>query len=725
MNPRPVTQQKARSYGQRPIPGPNLSHARIAEHLPFLCCLAALTGLVPAQALQLDETPKPLTGISIPVTPGLLDGPQPIVTDQAVAIQLGKALFWDMNVGSDGMACATCHFHAGSDPRTRNQLNPGSRHLNAASAQTFEPMASGSRGGVNYELRSDDFPLFRLQDPSDRKSKVVFSTDDVISSSGAFLADFQSPPSDGGGHDVCQPLDDPIFHSGSRNTRRVTTRNAPTVINAAFNFRNFWDGRANNLFNGESAYGPRDPKAGVWELKQGQLEKVGVLLPNASLASQAVAPPLDDREMSCQSRSFPALARKLLQRRPLDLQAVHPEDSVLAALRHPSGTGLNTFYADLIRKSFAARYWSANGSVALPPASGATYTQMEANFAFFFALAIQLYESTLISDQTPFDSPRDAEGYPRSFNAQQKRGLILFNKAECDFCHRGPTLSGAAHPAIYSDLKPGQPPKLVDRRVLNIERESKKVLTSLMDAGFANTSVVPTEHDPGLGARDPMGYPLSFSEQYVAELADSQQPMIDPVQIPAFNFSLRFRTGFQPSELIAPPLKHAFNTGEAEETFIPAPAIAREERQKTQHGRLATAVAGSFKVPTLRNVELTGPYMHNGGMKSLEEVIEFYDRGGNANNAEHFGTFVFPQHFTKADKADLLAFLLTLTDERVRWERAPFDHPALEVPHGLRPEDQASKDDLLHIPAVGRFGRSPEQGPLGSFASRLLQGSAQ
>src|SRR2546423_32650 len=39
------------------------------------------------------------------------------------AIQLGKALFWDMQVGSDGQACGSCHFHAGADIRSKNQLN--------------------------------------------------------------------------------------------------------------------------------------------------------------------------------------------------------------------------------------------------------------------------------------------------------------------------------------------------------------------------------------------------------------------------------------------------------------------------------------------------------------------------------------------------------------------------------------------------------------------------
>ncbi|MBI4266770.1 MAG: hypothetical protein HY668_00170 [Chloroflexi bacterium] len=40
-------------------------------------------------------------------------------------------------------------------------------------------------------------------------------------------------------------------------------------------------------------------------------------------------------------------------------------------------------------------------------------------------------------------------------------------------------------------------------------------------------------------------------------------------------------------------------------------------------------VDGAFKVPILRNVELTGPYMHNGGMQNLRQVMEFYRRNGD------------------------------------------------------------------------------------------------
>src|SRR4030042_5859052 len=48
------------------------------------------------------------------------------VVNRAAAIALGKALFWDMQVGSDGIqACASCHFQAGADNRFKNQINPG------------------------------------------------------------------------------------------------------------------------------------------------------------------------------------------------------------------------------------------------------------------------------------------------------------------------------------------------------------------------------------------------------------------------------------------------------------------------------------------------------------------------------------------------------------------------------------------------------------------------
>ena len=66
---------------------------------------------------------------------------------------------------------------------------------------------------------------------------------------------------------------------------------------------------------------------------------------------------------------------------------------------------------------------------------------MEANFAFFFGLAVQLYEATLVADDSRFD--RFQEGRIE-LTAQEKRGLDTFlNQGRCINCHGGPVLSNA------------------------------------------------------------------------------------------------------------------------------------------------------------------------------------------------------------------------------------------------------------------------------------------
>jgi len=95
------------------------------------------------------------------------------------------------------------------------------------------------------------------------------------------------------------------------------------------------------------------------------------------------------------------------------------------------------------------------------------------------------------------------------------------------------------------------------------------------------------------------------------------------------------------------------------------------------------AVTGSvndrarFKTPTLRNVELRAPYMHNGRFETLEEVVEFYNRGGDFD-APNKDPRIRPLNLTTEQKADLVAFLKRpMTDARVRSELPPFDRPQL------------------------------------------------
>jgi cytochrome c peroxidase len=73
----------------------------------------------------------------------------------------------------------------------------------------------------------------------------------------------------------------------------------------------------------------------------------------------------------------------------------------------------------------------------------------------------------------------------------------------------------------------------------------------------------------------------------------------------------------------------------------------------------------AFKVPTLRNVARTAPYMHNGVFASLEQVVDFYDRGGGLGIGASVPAQTLssrPLHLTPAERSDLLAFLRSLTD---------------------------------------------------------------
>jgi cytochrome c peroxidase len=639
------------------------------------------------------------------------------VKSRAWAIVLGKALFWDMDVGSDRQACASCHFHAGADDRVKNQFNPGFPITNDftfgdASGRT----GSGNKAGPNYTVVAGDFPLHRLSDPEDRKSAVLYDTNDRFSSQGTFNGAFVSTPIlPLLGTDRClvpDPATNP-FHVGSVFVRKVEPRNTPTMINAGFFFRNFWDGRANNIFNGVNPFGRRDPNAGIWvqipppmPYMPYSVQKVRVELENASLASQAVGPPLSDFEMSCAGRTFSDLGRKMLPRRALASQAVHPQDSVLGSYVLPP-TGLRFTYGQLVQNAFQDKYWAAT-----MPVSG-TFTQMEANFSLFWGLSIMLYEATLVSDEAPFDKFRgDALTPPNPYalTAQQQRGLDVFmTKGKCIACHKGPEFSGAA-----THLQPeNQEEGLVERMLMGDGR------VALYDNGFYNIGVRPSVDDLGVGGRDPFGNPLSFTEQYIDILRGRNVP--DRFQVNACTFAVPFTVDFPVLALTSPDCRGV--------PFAPADI-----------NRLRTAVMGAFKTPSLRNVALTGPYFHNGGQATLGQVVAFYNRGGDRIDVPGGDNTGIPSNLdadiqrlflTRQEQLDLVAFLESLTDRRVQCDQAPFDHPQLLVPNG-HPVDQftvvpdpaslgtRAVDSFRLIPAVGSSGLPGILQPcVGTFADVL------
>src|SRR4030095_6052703 len=129
-----------------------------------------------------------------------------------------------------------------------------------------------------------------------------------------------------------------------------------------FNHRNFWNGRAQPEFNGVNPFGSRDSNARVWYVGPLGPTQLDISIANASLASQAVGPPLNPVEMSAAGRTFPDLGAKLLALKPLGLPTVSPSDSGLGSLAAPAG-GLNTTYAALIQKAFQPRWWNSAKTV--------------------------------------------------------------------------------------------------------------------------------------------------------------------------------------------------------------------------------------------------------------------------------------------------------------------------------------------------------------------------
>lgn len=608
---------------------PRLS-IRVLSMLTLVFCGGAMAGTAPP-ALSTLKVPEP-------------SNLGEFVANKQVAIALGKALFWDMRVGSDAKtACASCHFSAGSDPRSKNQVSPG---FNGAGLSLLK------MGVVNYQFRPEDFPFHKLSDPSKASSSVVHSYSAVASSQGVFLEQFLSI-APGNAEDKRLVLPDPIFNVGGVNTRQVEPRRTPTNINAVFNLRNFSDGRAQTIFNGVSGDGKRDANARVHKNVNGYVQPVEITLNDSSLASQAMEPPGSAFEMSAAGRRFADIGRKMYALRPLAGQAVAADDSVLGPWSDGNGTGLAVKdYLVAIQAAFRPEWWNGTQQVKV---GGQNYSQAEANFSLFFGLAVQLYQATLVSDDARYD--QWASGNKNALNVDELKGLGLFlGKGKCINCHGGATFSNAA----------------IKREPLKTERMARMKMgdgkEAVYDEGFYNIGVTRTSDDPGVGGMDPWGRPLSFSG--LARISSSLFQQLE-LDIPNVNV--------KPNERIA--------------------------------------VNGAFKVPTLRNVELTAPYFHNGGSATLLQVVEFYNRGGNfaKENIADLDADIQPLGLKDDEMNQLVAFMRTLTDERVRKHAAPFDHPQLFVPNGQVGDTRSvvndgfgrAKDEVLHVPRVGRNGYSP------------------
>ena len=307
-------------------------------------------------------------------------------------------------------------------------------------------------------------------------------------------------------------------------------------------------------------------------------------------------------------------------------------------------------YDQMIKAAFHEQWWrsskvirvNADGSKTLVAknkgecgtgnCSANEYSLMQYNFALFFGIAVQMYEATLVSDDTPWDRFRRQHAIatdpalnpwnnpnPDHISRLALFGAHLFNdrtrgatNIRCSNCHEQAELTDASA-----------------RRIADLGTQCA-IATATSSTGASTTSAYVRPRTTSASAASDVFGPLSHTRRDCSRRV--------------------------PAELPARPVTKGFG------------------------------VEGAFKIPSLRNVALTAPYFHNGEARTLREAVELYSRGGNVHPVQAMdGTPIEPLGVPSltTDEIDaIVAFLESLTDERVLYRRAPFDHPQLFVPNG-------------------------------------------
>jgi cytochrome c peroxidase len=395
---------------------------------------------------------------------------------------------------------------------------------------------------------------------------------------------------------------------------------------------------------------------------------------------------------------------------------VHPQDSVLGSLSWFPAPGIDVAtYEELIRAAFRTEWWLSNKFVRVAPDGTVTfvssvnpndtaeiYTLFEYNFALFFGLAVQMYEATLVSDDTPWDRfrrqhPSAADPAlnpwtnlnPAHISRLALFGAHLFNdrprgstNLRCSNCHEQNELTDASVRRVAAAAN--GPVRNRDGNVI--------------DKGFNNIGVRPTADDLGVGASDVFGPLSQASRRFPTGVLGAINKECTPATV----------------AIDCPP------------TFTCIQNLTNLISFCAWDGTILSkgfGTEGAFKIPSLRNVALTAPYFHNGGALTLRQVLEFYSRGGDLEPIKaRDGTEIEPLGkpvLTEDEINALIAFMEALTDEAVLYRKAPFDHPQLFVPNGHPPGDQSPVEDdgrglatdtLVEIPEVGANGGLPLPG---------------
>jgi cytochrome c peroxidase len=250
----------------------------------------------------------------------------------------------------------------------------------------------------------------------------------------------------------------------------------------------------------------------------------------------------------------------------------------------------------------------------------ATVDRIYANFA----KAIAAYEYTLIQVDSPFDRWVDSDFDTSLLSASAQRGAALFvGKAGCSECHSGPMLTDNEFHNIGIPQVGEHIPTVADCPEGN----------ELCDCVSSDTNEPQFCYPKG--ARDGIRQLIEnkfrrdgfFSDD--DECANKKVLHYDPIYV-------------------------SNNPDECDGVVKYYPIPVDEE------------LTGSWKTPTLRNVALTGPYMHNGMFETLEEVVQHYNTAAKDFEGQWIGELskdIVELNLTDQEVADLVAFLETLTGD--------------------------------------------------------------
>ena len=446
---------------------------------------------------------------------------------------LGKALYWDEQVGSGNggnYACASCHYSAGADSQ-KDRVISGT----IAAGESESPNTIRGSLGVRYA----EFLALTMDDVAGQE---VSAGTELFTQLGAYA---------------------------------ITDRNAPPAVDSN-SIHNFWDGRANYVFNGVDITGRPVP------IPTAGGGSCTLQIAEASQASQAVGPCLSPAEMSADGRNFADVGYKIRHAIPLRYQSGNVVDELAEmGLRGPSG------YAELIDAAFSGgplNCFLSDEATSITTTVQTSDGQIEErlvsiselNFAVFFGVAVALYEQSLVTIPEKFPTSSQIEA---------------FEAMRCEKCHY---VDGRSH-AVIGDVGP---------------------------TPFSATGVAPLRVDAGVEVDD-----LNL---------DSEAPNYDA----------------DPGE-------------------------------------------GQFKSTHLFNLPLTGPYFHDGSAETLEEMMDFYVRGGDFNQ-RNVHSHVRELDVSKREYRLVLELMRQLTDPRIESGEPPFDHPSLTIPlHDGREVYLAPSDEGL------------------------------